>query len=156
MARFQSGDRARETQVELGGLSSDSAITSITAGRGLGIIGAVGDVTLYSLAAGVEVPFAYDSGVKLFVANVIVNERVLGFRIIIDTAFNDGSATLSVGHTGSTEGLVAQGEIELQSIGVFNIVGNHLYGGDDTIWLYLDPKGSTQGAGSLFYFSQRN
>lgn len=97
-----------------------------------------------------EFDFTYETVSPTTLINVLENVRVRKVILDIETAFNDADSSISVGHTGNVNGLLATTDNVPQTIGLYEVDSNFLYGGADIIKLYITKGSSTQGNGTVF------
>jgi hypothetical protein len=137
-----------------GGTGSGDGISAITLSRGL--YGSVEDDGTANLSCQwdfKELAFTYVSVSPLTLAVVVSGERVVYVGVLINTAFNDGAAVVTVGHTGDTSAFLSG--IIPQEIALFEVWPMYQYGGADSVKIYIDPRSSTQGSGVAFIATER-
>lgn len=100
------------------------------------------------------VAFYYNSSSPITVATVATGEIITKVILDITTAFN-AATTLSVGHTGSQTALMDTTQNLPATVGFYEVIGNHQYGGADTVKLYISPGLSTQGAGTCWLITKK-
>ena len=115
---------------------------------GEGGTGPSGGFTVYRL------DFLYNDGSPLTIGSVATGEQVTSVIVDVTTAFN-GSASLSVGHTGSATALMDTDKNLPGSIGHYEVKANFTYGGSDTLKLYISPGASSQGAGQCWVITKK-
>ena len=124
------------------GYSDDLYPTQGAVQRGLD--GAVSTVASYELA------FAYSDSSPVTFRAVNETHRILRAMIQIVTPFNGGSASVSIGHSGNANGLLAAGEVIAAQEGQYEAAPLFKYGGADTIKVYVTSGGSSQGSGTAY------
>jgi len=96
-----------------------------------------------------ERPFSWND-VNILPIDTAVNERVIRVLLLIDTAFDDPTATLSVGDTGNTVRLQNTSE-NLPSVGgTYMSMPNYRYLVSTAVNLYISPAGASQGSGIVY------
>lgn len=70
--------------------------------------------------------------------------------VLVTTAFDDPSATLTLGPSGSPSALLSAGDSKLSQLGQYES-GALVVEGPDFLQLTLNPGASTQGAGLIFW-----
>jgi hypothetical protein len=96
-----------------------------------------------------ELTFNYQSEFPVLLVNVEAGIRVRKVILVVDTAFDDPSSLLSVGHTGNNGGLMSTGDNYPSIEGTYEVEPNFLYGGSDHITFYATVGSSTQGSGTV-------
>jgi len=79
-----------------------------------------------------------------------ISGRILRVLVVIDTAFNGVSASLSVGDTGNTVRLQNTTENLPSSAGVYWSMPNYVYNSGTTVNLYITPGSSSAGIGIVY------
>lgn len=115
-----------------------------------------GNIILRSEFDAKELYFGFASASPVTIAGVIARERIRRVAVLITVPFDDPSSTLSVGHTGDPEALLARDDITPTELGLYEASPMIVYGGTDTIKLYINRAGSSQGAGYVLIDSDRN
>ena len=80
---------------------------------------------------------------------------ITGARIHIETFF-DGAATLSIGHAGNVDAVIASSENNPLELGDYETTRFLSYAGVDTIRLYVNAGAATQGAGHVLLGVRKN
>ena len=108
-------------------------------------------LTESTIAYGIhEFDFTYDMASPSTLMAVTTDQRIMRVGIIIVTPFDDPAATVSIGHTGNQNGLMASADNDPSFAAYYEVESNMKYGGVDVIKLYVDPGNSSQGSGTLF------
>jgi hypothetical protein len=102
-----------------------------------------------TVASTIVVDFDYTSSSPVDLLSVHENQKVVAVVVHIATVFNDGSTTLSVGHTGVPNAVFPSTDLIPTEAGSYRGYPNLEYFGADTIRLYLSVGTSSQGAGSV-------
>jgi len=97
----------------------------------------------------VVVEFTYATTSPYTVYSTTTDDIILSTRIHIETPFDDGTSTLSVGHAGDAGALMATTENDPTEEGDYESTRYVEYAGVDSIKLYITPGGSTAGDGSV-------
>lgn len=95
-----------------------------------------------------EYAIAFDTVSPKLLTTVDEGKRVKKVAILIEQVF-DGTATLSVGHTGNANGLMSVTDNDPTTTGYYEVLPNFKYGGADQIKFYL---GGTSATGSGYVF----
>lgn len=135
--------------------SGDTAY--IDAGRGIDLSSGAEDHTVVNSEFDIkEYDFTFETVSPITLAVVVDKERIKRVVMKIDTAFDDAATTLSVGHTGNVNGVMASTSNIPTFAGEYEVTPNIKYGGTDTIKFYINAGTSTQGAGTVFLETERN
>lgn len=101
-----------------------------------------------------RINFTYNGGSPQTIGSVATGEQITEVWLDVTTAFN-APTTLSVGHTGSQVALMDTSKNIPGTVGLYRVRGNHIYGGADTLKLYVNPGASSQGAGQCWVITKK-
>ena len=93
-----------------------------------------------------SIAFGSTSPITMFTlpANAVIGEM----RVIVDTAFN-GAPSLSIGITGQTSKYFAASQVDLATVGKYEIYPNNLPGATENLIATYTAGGATAGAGRI-------
>lgn len=144
----------RIQRISILGGSGTGDIEAVLAGRGLYGGANFGEAILKSDFDIKEFPFTWIIEPAYVLFTVVTGERIKRVAIQVTEPFNDGAATIRIGHSGNPGGLMDAGDNKPGRLGIFSTYPEFRYGGLEDIKLYVAPASSTQGSGIVFIDSE--
>lgn len=95
----------------------------------------------------VTIPFSYNSSTPVNILMMAANMLIYDCSIIIETAFNDPTSTLSVGDSGNPSRLMSSVDNSSTIENTYKTTPSHKYGSNTQVTLTITPGTSTQGSG---------
>lgn len=108
-----------------------------------GPIGAPGGSSL------IKVQFTFTDGPSLIILPVSDGVTVVDSEVVIETAFDDVAATLSLGSVADSSLILSTNENKPSDIGNYGNQENFKFAITEQIRLYINPGTSTQGSGHV-------
>lgn len=96
-----------------------------------------------------KIPFSFISDQQLFLLPAVIGDCLLDVRLIIDEAFDDPSATLSIGTVLEPERFIAEEDNDPTEECDFNSRKFHTFTMNESIRLFMNPGTSSQGSGYI-------
>lgn len=103
-----------------------------------------------------EVAFGFSTSSPMAVAVVREGERVKKVKLKITIPFNSPATTLTMGHAGSQDALMRANQNIPGFAQTYEVSPELIYGGVDTVKLYINRAGATEGSGVVFIETERN
>jgi len=122
-------------------------VSTIIQTAGVGIAGPPGAGTPTKLN------FAFGDATPALIATAYANKHIIRIDILINTAFNGVNAAITVGDTGDNASIVSAEQLDLTTVGTYQINPNKVYGSNTIVNLYITPgAGASTGTGTLFFY----
>ena len=134
--------------------TNTNVITNIHAGTGTHVSSSTGDVTIWvdTSPKGEKILFSYSDLPLTTICNVSANSIIVEIRVIILTAFNDITSTLSIGTLLDTQELLDITDILPQGTGTYTTEPAHKYTTNTELVLAISAGSSTQGNGMVIIY----
>lgn len=147
---------ASDNKVKITGTdtTADYLDASIDEGEGINLSilnsGADESIQVSSETVQVVYPFDYTTSSPADIYSADLGDIISSVKLYIDTLF-DGTVTISIGESGSIERLMGVDENDPYDAdgSVFEVEPGYEYPGAETIRLYLNVSGTTQGVGRV-------
>jgi hypothetical protein len=104
---------------------------------------------------GVLVPFAFGDASPLVLTSIRTGNLVRDAEIVIEVAFDDGSATLALGTAASPGAILPTTKVDPSVVCTFATDENYVAPSDETVTLTLTPGASTAGSGYVLLHVRR-
>jgi hypothetical protein len=101
-----------------------------------------------------RVPFTFSSG-TLVLGQVFSGQYLVRAVLIVDTAFDGSSPSITVGTTASPSGVFSAADSDPGVVGEYDTDEILTFPGTDFLQLVVAAPGATRGAGSLLYQLKR-
>jgi hypothetical protein len=103
----------------------------------------------------ISADFVFSSPTPLDFGVLNAGDEIVSADVIIETAFDDPGAILTLGRATSTGSILTSADIDPNTVGTYNSLSGARVGGPDAIRLQLVPLASTQGAGRVVVVVRR-
>lgn len=127
----------------------DDVPNDASPGRWLPVPGAGGGGPSPNNVEAFEIPFSYNTASPLLLYNYTAGDTMIDFEIVIETAFDDPTATLEIGPDSDPDGIYSAAMNIPDQVGIYANRCNVSYPANEAIRLTITPGTSTQGSGHV-------
>lgn len=104
----------------------------------------------------IAVPFAWGDASPVTIGTVPAGGRVVRIELLITTAFNGTSPSITIGDAGDADRLLAADQNLPSQVATYEVHPGHLYASSTPILLTITPGGgASAGAGTILLYFQR-
>lgn len=101
-----------------------------------------------------RVVFSFNTASPLVLQAVAAGSSVTRAMVLVDQAFDDPSASITLGPTFDPSGVLASDDVDLQILGQYESMSVAEFAAPDFLELAISPGTSTHGAGTLYYWTR--